>query len=88
MKESCKNIEKEREKYSVHMKRTKEDFYRDFYFVLFRERRKYYVERYSQMERLYYYFYKISDVSFSRKPLSILYYHTMIIKEIGYDETY
>lgn len=37
MKESCKNIEKEREKYSVHMKRKKEDFYRDFYFVLFRE---------------------------------------------------
>lgn len=87
MKESCKNIDlkrkKERERNIQRIRKKKKIFNRREIFII--SKKEYYVERDSWMERLHYYFYRISDVSFS---LSILYYHTMIIKEIGYDETW
>ena len=86
MKESCKNIDLKRKKdrdIQCIRKKKKKIFNRREIFII--SKKEYYVERDSWMERLHYYFYRISDVSFS---LSILYYHTMIIKEIGYDETW
>lgn len=89
MKESCKNIDlkrkKERERNIQRIRKKKKIFNRREIFII--SKKEYYVERDSLLKdkRLHYYFYRISDVSFS---LSILYYHTMIIKEIGYDETW